>query len=107
MLTLPWVGDEMATAEQLPGHLSRSVLELAESGDFGFLDERAWEEFLLHALGGFELGDPAWESLLFRLWVGRVLNYTTKHASRGYRHAMSYLEATVTDIERNALQRSG
>ncbi|MDH3190331.1 MAG: hypothetical protein OEM39_06790 [Acidimicrobiia bacterium] len=107
LLTLPWVGDERATAETLPEHLSGAALELTESGDFSFLDEQAWEEFLLHALRGFGLGDPAWESLLFRLWVGRVLNYTTKHASRGYRHAMSYLEATVAEIERNALHRSG
>lgn len=106
LLTLPWVGGERAIAETLPAHLAEPVVQLAESGDFGFLEERPWEELLHHALGSFEFGDPAWENLLFRLWVGRVLNYTTTHATRGYRHAMTYLEETVADIERNAQDRS-
>ena len=32
---------------------------------------------------GFALGDPAWESLAFRLWLTRVLAYTTNQAGKG------------------------
>jgi mannosylglycerate synthase len=65
------------------------------TGDVGYLDEDVWWEVLLSICEEFTLGDPAWESLLFRLWTGRVLNYTDTHVSRGYSAALEYLAGTI------------
>jgi hypothetical protein len=48
---------------------------------------------------GFALEDPAWESLAFRLWLTRVLAYTTNHAGNGFDAAMAYLESTIVHYE--------
>jgi hypothetical protein len=45
------------------------------------------------------MGDPAWESLAFRLWLTRVLAYTTDQARSGYEAAMDYLESTILEYE--------
>jgi hypothetical protein len=50
-------------------------------------------------LDGFALGDPAWESLAFRLWLTRVLAYTTNQAREGFAAAMTYLESTIRRYE--------
>ena len=47
---------------------------------------------------GFTLGDPA-ESLAFRLWLTRVLAYTTNQAGKGSTLAMTYLESTILRYE--------
>jgi hypothetical protein len=65
-------------------------------GDVSFLDEEVWWEFLVVANKLFQLGDAAWESLLFRMWAGRVLHYTDNYVSQGYENALSYLAETIT-----------
>lgn len=99
----PWAPGEEALVAGLPGHLALPVASMRRTGDVGFLDERVWEELLLAILGRFRGDEPGWRSLLFRLWVGRVLNYTGTHATKGYEPAMAYLAATITAYERNAL----
>jgi mannosylglycerate synthase len=65
------------------------------TGDVGYLDEDVWWEVLLSVCEEFTLGDPGWENLLFRLWTGRVLNYTDTHVSGGYSAALEYLAGTI------------
>jgi Mannosylglycerate synthase, GT domain len=100
LLTSPWADGEMEAVETLTPEMVDAVLRLQETGDFWFLDEEAWFAILGTA---FTLGALAADSseyqLFFRLWVGRVLNYTEAHASRGYEHALSYLQQTVDQYE--------
>jgi mannosylglycerate synthase len=95
LLTAPLAPGEADLIAALPGAIPGAVDRMTTSGDVGFLDEDVWWEILLVASKGFSLGDPAWESLLFRLWTGRVLNYTHTRVSRGYDVALEYLAGTI------------
>lgn len=102
--TRPLLGSGVAPGEadliaSLPGALPDQIDRMIATGDVDFLDENVWWEVLLTARDGFTLGDHAWESLLFRLWTGRVLNYTENHVSRGYDAALEYLAGTILSYE--------
>ena len=64
--------------------------------DSSFLDEDAWFSALRTMMDHFVFGDTDWEDLVFRLWVGRVLNYTMRVAVRGHPHSMAYLNDMIT-----------
>ncbi|HUO46990.1 MAG TPA: hypothetical protein VM470_09195, partial [Acidimicrobiia bacterium] len=64
--------------------------------DSSFLDEETWFSALATMIDHFVLGNPAWEALAFRLWVGRVLNYTLRVAVRGHPYSMAYLNDMIT-----------
>jgi len=66
------------------------------------IDATRWGEIVRALLAEFELTDPNWRSVVFRLWVERVIAYTTEHAVRGYDHAMQYLEGTIRRYEADA-----
>jgi mannosylglycerate synthase len=87
---------EMDAIEALPGTFPGSIMRMIAGGDVSFLDEEVWWEFLVVANKLFQLGDAAWESLLFRMWAGRVLHYTDNYVSQGYENALSYLAETIT-----------
>ncbi len=99
LLSTPMAPGEAHLIVSLPGEIPSQVDRMATTGDVGFLDEDTWWEILLVASKGFTLGDRAWESLLFRLWTGRVLNYTRTHVSRGYDAALDYLAGTIRSYE--------
>ena len=63
------------------------------------VDANWWWEFLHQAVKAFSLGDQGWESLLFRMWVARVVHYTERQASQSYEFAMGYLEGTIKGYE--------
>jgi hypothetical protein len=66
------------------------------------IDEVRWGETLDALLTRFELADQAWRDAVFRLWVTRVISYTTRHVPLGYDHAMAYLEGTIRGYEAEA-----
>lgn len=68
------------------------------------MDGTHWQEVFPKMLDRFRLDDPAWRNAVFRLWVERVIHYTTHHVPRGYEAAMEYLEGTISDFERIAGQ---
>ncbi|HSK06251.1 MAG TPA: hypothetical protein VK990_01940 [Acidimicrobiia bacterium] len=68
-----------------------------------FMDADRWHRVLGFLLDGFVLGDPAWESLAFRLWLTRVLSYTTNHTGEGFDRAIEYLASTIVDYEVRAM----
>jgi mannosylglycerate synthase len=104
LLGASWTDDEVALAEELPPAVRSGLLANPERPGFDFMDAGTWLEAFRFLLSGFRLGDPAWESLAFRLWLTRVLAYTTNQARTGYDHAIEYLEATIRDYERFADQ---
>lgn len=63
--------------------------------DTAFMDEARWLETLSILLRHFDLEDPDWCEVAFRLWLGRVLHYTLRIAARGYGYAMSYLHDMI------------
>ncbi|MFZ0013845.1 MAG: hypothetical protein WAL25_06970 [Acidimicrobiia bacterium] len=67
--------------------------------DTGPIDEVVWGEMLEQMLDRFELQDPTWREVAFRLWAERVISYTTTHVAHGYDHAIAYLEDTITRYE--------
>lgn len=98
--TRPLLATALAPGEadliaSLPGAVPANVDRMTTTGDVAYLDEHVWGEILLAASERFTLGDPAWESLLFRLWTGRVLNYTGTYVARGYEAALEYLAGTI------------
>ncbi|HEX6146129.1 MAG TPA: hypothetical protein VF083_05075, partial [Acidimicrobiia bacterium] len=58
-----------------------------------------WKEVLPSLLERFELGDDAWRSVVFRLWVERVIHYTLHQVPLGYDRSVAYLEGTIRDFE--------
>jgi mannosylglycerate synthase len=99
-----WTDEEVALAETLPPTIAEPLLENRTTPTFSFMDSDLWFETVRFLLDGFTLGEPAWESLAFRLWMTRVLSYTTNQALAGFDRAMEYLEATIRDYDKLASQ---
>lgn len=93
LLAEDWTEDEREAA----GRLGPVVAPLLPEGPlprFAFLDADTWYD-VLQALRREYRPEPHWRSLLFRLWVGRVLAYTTSDALVGHAGAMARLERAV------------
>jgi len=99
LLASGWSHEEARLAANLPGRAREGLLASLERPEFSFMDAGTWLEVLRFLLDRFRLGDRAWESLAFRLWLTRVLSYTTNQAQTGYDRAIDYLEATIRDYE--------
>ncbi|HEY5890014.1 MAG TPA: hypothetical protein VIW94_04870 [Acidimicrobiia bacterium] len=107
LLTAPWGPGELEYASRiLPDDILHPYMQMVETGDYRFFDETTWHVVLTETvIPG--IPDPALDALIFRLWVGRVLNYTTKHAVRGYEHALDYLQGTIDQYEAAAKSTEG
>ncbi|HEY6629197.1 MAG TPA: hypothetical protein VI193_09470 [Acidimicrobiia bacterium] len=99
LLSSGWTDEEVALTAGLPRGIRDGLNPAIERADVAFMDAPAWSETLQFLLSGFRLGDRAWESLAFRLWLARVVSYTTNQAQAGYDHAIDYLEATIREYE--------
>ncbi|HLF60595.1 MAG TPA: hypothetical protein VI980_05415 [Acidimicrobiia bacterium] len=104
LLTSGWTDEEIELAADLPAQARVGIMANLDRPEFSFMDAGIWLETLRFLLSGFRLGYQAWESLAFRLWLTRVLAYTTNQAQDGYDLAIDYLEATIRDYERLADQ---
>jgi len=102
LLTSAWTPAEAELASGLPDRVGAPFLENLVSPNFAFMDADLWFEALAYLIVNFRLGDSAWESLAFRLWLSRVLAYTTGQALFGYSPAMRYLESTIADYEKTS-----
>ncbi len=102
LLESAWTAAEIGIAERLPDDLFGLLLDDPTRPSFQLMDADRW--FVAHGflMEGFALGDPAWESLAFRLWLTRVLAYTTNQAREGFDAAMTYLESTIRHYEATA-----
>jgi mannosylglycerate synthase len=63
--------------------------------DTSFLDEETWLSTLRTLIDKFDLLDEDWVAIAFRLWLGRVLQYTFTVAVRGHAHSLAYLNHMV------------
>ncbi|HEX5694876.1 MAG TPA: hypothetical protein VFZ15_00730, partial [Acidimicrobiia bacterium] len=103
LLNAEWSEEEISLARQLPGEIGFMLLDPDTGGGPSFMDAGLWYQAHGFLLERFVLGDQAWESLAFRLWLTRVLAYTENQAQTGFDRAMEYLESTIADYERRAL----
>lgn len=102
LLTGSWTDGEREAAREFPAHLAGPFLaNSAGRLTFAFLDAGNWYDALV-ALAERYRPEPGWRDLLFRLWVARVLAYTTSDALGGHGRAMEILEATVAGYARRA-----
>ncbi|MEX1125114.1 MAG: hypothetical protein WEE53_05570 [Acidimicrobiia bacterium] len=99
LLTSGWTDAEAQLAADLPVRARKGIVGVIDRPEVSFMDAGTWLDTLRFLLTGFRLGDPAWESLAFRLWLIRVLSYTTNQAQTGYERAIAYLEVTIRDYE--------
>jgi mannosylglycerate synthase len=102
LLEAPRGEKETELADLIPGDVGRHLRSPGAGWDPSFMDAGLWYEVHGFLLDHFRLGDPVWESLAFRLWLTRVLSYTTNQAHYGFEAAMGYLEATIGQYERRA-----
>ena len=102
LLTAEWNAGEVDLAGGLPKPLAAGVLRNQKTPHFQFMDAPTWGTALGFLHDGFVLGDTAWESIAFRLWLMRVLAYTTNQALGGYDSAVRYLDRTIRDYEKLA-----
>ena len=98
LLDAEWSPDEVQLAESLPPDLS-GLLDDPVRPRFELMDADRWHMAHGFLMENFALGDPAWESLAFRLWLTRVLAYTTNQAREGFDAAIAYLESTIFRYE--------
>ncbi len=63
------------------------------------MDGDRWLEVFPELMRHFQLDDPGWRAAAFRLWVERVIHYTTHQVPLGYDPAIAYLEGTVEEFE--------
>ncbi len=105
LLQTPWTENELALAADLPADVGAMARDSDPGAGVSWMDADTWFDVHEHLLANFVLGVTGWESLAFRLWLHRVLAYTSDHASIGYDHAMAYLEDTIRSYEERSLSR--
>jgi len=100
LLTEEWSREELDLVRGLPEEVGAVLFD--SPSETSAMDETNWHVAHGFLLDNFVLGDPAWESVAFRLWLMRVLNYTNNQARTGFDQAMEYLESTIVDYEERA-----
>lgn len=101
LLASPWSSEAVAAASHLPDDLSEPLLANMIRPTFAFLDADTWRRALLALLDSYR-SEPGWREVLFRLWVARVLAYTTTDALAGHTRAMEVLEESVRSYAETA-----
>jgi hypothetical protein len=66
------------------------------------MSDLLWLEVFPRLMRGFRLEDASWRSAAFRLWVERVIYYTTHVVPHGFDTAMAHLEQTIDGFEKAA-----
>jgi mannosylglycerate synthase len=104
LLTESWTDHQIALLELFPVPVRDGMFASKERPTFGFMTEDLWYDSYHVALEHFDMSDPDWHQLLFRLWTVRVIAYTTSSAVRGYGYAMRSLRNMVNSyLRRSAL----
>lgn len=99
-----WTDTQVAMLQQFPRGMRTGMLAGRESLKPRFLDARMWGDVYDVLLTRFDPTDDDWRSLLFRMWVARVLSYTASEVDKGYDSAIAYLQATISRYEAEARQ---
>lgn len=90
-----WTERQLELLSHFPNQVRKNMVECQRKPRFLFMDAESWYETYKVLLEHFDPEDTDWRELLFKLWIARVLNYTTKVALRGYDYALFYLYQMV------------
>jgi len=86
-----WTERQVELLDYFPRDVQEGMRECRRRPRFKFMDEESWYEAYKVLLERFDFTDDDWQELLFKLWIARVLNYTSSIALRGYDYALYYL----------------
>lgn len=103
LLSQNWTEKQEEILDLFPRQVSSPMLENRERPRFNFMDADNWFRVYEVLLENFDLDSEAWKELLFKLWVTRVLNYTSHEALKGYDHTMHYLYQMIERFTRRQL----
>jgi len=95
LLREDWTGQEIELLNFFPLKIKEGMRSCRKNLDVRFMEPQTWYEVYEVLLEEFNQNEKAWQDLLFRLWIARVLNHTFYYVSRGYEYAMKYLEDMV------------
>ena len=95
LLISNWTEKQEEYLQLFPASVKSSFLENKRIPSFSFMTENTWKDTYFTFIEHFVKGDPDWEELLFKLWLSRVLHFTTQVAIRGYDFSQRYLHDMV------------
>ncbi len=95
-----WTDRQLELLGYFPKKVRDGMTECQQKPRFVFMDAESWYKTYNVLLDHFDPEDKDWRDLLFKLWIARVLNYTTKVALRGYDYALFYLYQMVEKFVR-------
>lgn len=90
-----WTNSMEDLLSVFPRRIRDGLFANKKAPSFSFLDEHTWREAYFVLLDHFDITNEDWQEILFKLWVCRVLCYTTTIAMRGYYFAMRYLYSMI------------
>ena len=103
-----WTDKQLELLNYLPANVREGMAECQSRPRFVFMEAESWYKTYKILLEHFHPEDKDWRELFFKLWIARVLNYTTKVALRGYDYALFYLYQMIERFIRMAKEeRSG
>jgi len=103
-----WSDKQLELLNHFPQNVREGMAECQRKPRFTFMDAESWYETYKILLEHFDPADEDWRELFFKLWIARVLNYTTKVALRGYDYTLFYLYQMVEGFVRMSKgERSG
>jgi mannosylglycerate synthase len=103
-----WSDKQLELLNHFPQNVREGMAECQRKPRFTFMDAESWYRTYEVLLEHFDPADEDWRELFFKLWIARVLNYTTKVALRGYDYALFYLYQMVEGFVRMSKEeRSG
>ena len=97
-----WTPKQLELLKRFPKEVRDGMTECQSKPRFIFMDAENWYSTYKVLLEHFDPQDNDWRELLFKLWIARVLNYTTKVALRGYDYALFYLYQMIESFIRKS-----
>ncbi|MCL0078993.1 hypothetical protein M1O56_04950 [Dehalococcoidia bacterium] len=100
LLMQRWTDEQVKLLNLFADEIKEPLLECQKRPRFDFMNKDRWRQAYKITLEQFDPQDEDWRELLFKLWITRVLNYTTSVALKGYDQAMYYLYQMIEDLVR-------
>ncbi len=100
LLKQGWTEKQFELLEFFPGEVRDNMKKNKEIPIFDFMDDAAWYKTYKTMLENFVQGDKDWRKLIFKLWVARVLWYTTNVALKGYDFSFMHLYRMIDNYAR-------
>lgn len=101
-----WTAEQQQYLQLFPKVIRDGMLANEETPTFGLMDAEQWFVAYGVLLDNFVKGNSDWEELLFKMWMVKVLQYTTTIALCGYDFSRRALHQMIVDYRKMALTES-